>query len=142
MHKHQLAELIYKAAEIREQSFVQGEEVGLYFRPGYYIKTPGVAAQEAAEVLKLDKDLGRLVGLLLTGTWNEALQWADAHRTHPCTCKFVAPGVPMDHSTCKIHDRKYRCDECGCNDYRPHKAPTKENPHPRCTCGHIAQDHN
>lgn len=145
MYMHQFAELIEKAAEIREQSYVRGDQNGLSFNHGYYTKTYDVAAQEAAELMKVDKAYGQIVGLLLFGTWNDALEWAKEHGIPKCTCTFRASGVSLDNTGCVVHTKAtYPCDDpkCGCMDYRPHKAPTEQNKWPRCICGHIAQEHN
>lgn len=64
-----------------------------------------------------------------------------------CTCKFVAPNLPMQNKGCPVHTKQqYACDCCDCNDYRPRRAPDfTKHPHyiwGNCACGHQAQDHN
>lgn len=59
-----------------------------------------------------------------------------------CTCRFVSAGQPMNNEGCEVHDQAvYKCDDCGCGNYRPAYEPKK--PHwPICECGHAAQAHN
>lgn len=60
-----------------------------------------------------------------------------------CSCHFVAIGEPMDDAECKVHDRAYTCDDCGCHDYRPRRIVDDPNDNwPTCVCGHMAQAHN
>jgi hypothetical protein len=66
-----------------------------------------------------------------------------------CTCTFVAAGEPMQNNECTVHTQpKYACDECGCDNYRPRKAPIPGGGYRgmdqwfACVCGHLAQSHN
>lgn len=60
-----------------------------------------------------------------------------------CSCKFIAVGVALNNSDCKIHDRsQYACDLCNCPDYRPSKEKRSPTHWPVCVCGHSAHGHN
>lgn len=61
-----------------------------------------------------------------------------------CFCEFVFVGMPLKADKCETHKgQQFGCDFCQwCSDYRPVKVKKSPNHWPRCTCGHIAQDHN
>lgn len=66
---HRIAATILKAAEIRESSW----------NGRIYTKPLWTSICNATDVMEL-RDI---VSLMMSGTWNESLEWAEAHKPPP-----------------------------------------------------------
>lgn len=73
MQKQRMAELIKKAAEIREASFIKPD----YQPYGEYAKTICESAIEACKN-EPEPEIGFIIGLALDAWWNDACDWADS----------------------------------------------------------------